>query len=325
VKRSADGQRLMSAQDTWSGFSSMLRMYKHYYTPFQLESTKANLASFSSFPGVLPSGDDFYITSTNLVVMETTNEVFNASLYDAVTTTTVPYWIRIMAANRMSSSGEEWVKWFSLYNSGTYNNQWIIVDNKLFTPGQPLQPNTLWIAEQIPGYIVSADKTDVLTSSGYWASYNIPYFPFIYNISGYPAYYKKYGNMWSYSMCARAKIFRRDEGKVSVLDDMKKIMRYNEYQVDPLSLQDACRGISARCDLNPPWAENTLNSYSAFGGIDSKITSADLSGKMIAEVVAGPTWDSQPVFAWTHQWDGVPHYGQPDVFNFEFVTMAPQQ
>lgn len=89
--------------------------------------------------------------------------------------------------------------------------------------GQSLKPGTLWIAEQIPGMVERADKTDVVTQTGpslpfehsiltflgYWASYNIPYFPTIYNISGYPAYYQKYGDMWSYFNCSRAKIFRR--------------------------------------------------------------------------------------------------------------------
>jgi hypothetical protein len=51
----------------------------------------------------------------------------------------------------------------------------MVVDYKLFEPSKPLPDNLLWIAEQIPGYIQAADKTDVLRF-GYWPSYNIPFF-----------------------------------------------------------------------------------------------------------------------------------------------------
>jgi hypothetical protein len=30
----------------------------------------------------------------------------------------------------------------------------MIVDYKLFTPGEALLPGTLWVAEQIPGYVI---------------------------------------------------------------------------------------------------------------------------------------------------------------------------
>lgn len=39
--------------------------------------------------------------------------------------------------------------------------------------------------EQIPGLVIAEDLTSVL-QWGYWASYNIPYFPLIFNLSGYP-------------------------------------------------------------------------------------------------------------------------------------------
>jgi len=199
----------------------------------------------------------------------------------------------------------------------------MVVDYKLFTPGKPLLPNTLWILEQIPGTVEMSDMTSVLNETGYWASYNIPYFPPIYQLSGYPAMFKKYGNEYSYSDCARAKIFRRDQSTVTDLQSMKHIMRFNEYQTDPLSLRDACRSISARCDLNQPWVNNTMNSYSPFGGIDCKITNNGLAKQQTSVVVSGPTWDSQPVFAWTEEWNTYPHFSQPDVFAFPFVTMTP--
>jgi len=228
------------------------------------------------------------------------------------------YWYRVIVATQLASSGEEWSNFFSMYNSGTYNNQWIIVDNKLFTPEAPLLPGTLWIAEQIPGFVVSADQTAVLQSAGYWASYNIPFYPFVYDISGYPEAYAQYGDAYSYTKCPRAQIFLRDQSKVQILDDMKRIMRYNKWQTDPLSLGDSCNGISSRCDLNPP-----ANGPAPFGAIDAKITDWHNSPNLITQAVCGPTWDSQPIFAWTEEWQGVPHYGQPQVFDFTFVTMQP--
>jgi len=313
----------MAGHVTWSGYSSMLRLYKHYTFNFNAPSTVSSTVSFSSFPGTIPSGDDFFITSSNLVVLETTNSVFNLSLYKMTTIETVPYWIRVVVANRMSNNGSQWANIFGLFNSGTYNNQWIVVDMKLYNAGKPLQPGTLTIAEQIPGYLISSDETNYLIETGYWSSYNIPFFDEVYDLSGYNAMYEKYGNAFSWSECARAKIFRRDQGNVTNFDDFKKQLRYNDYQNDPLSLQDACRGISARCDLNTPWTENTLNGFSAFGAIDGKMTDSDKSKRMESKAISGPTWDSQPPFAWTEQWKYVPHYGQPKLFAFEFETMKP--
>jgi len=325
IRLSSDGKNMFSSHDTWSTYTAMLRVWKNYQQPFSI--SKASSQSFSSYPGTLYSGDDYYVTDQNLVIMETTNEIFNMDLYKATTTHTVPYWIRVMVANRLADSGNSWSQTFTEYNSGTYNNQWQIVNFNKFTPGKTPGNGTLYILEQVPGEIVYGDQTAFLIKNWLWVSYNIPFYPFIYNISGYPAMYKKYGNEYSWSECARAQIFRKRAPAVETFQDMKEIMRYNEYQIDPLSLKDACRGISARCDLNPPWNHDTLNNYSTFGGIDSKITSNKLSSTSTSEIVCGPTWRSQPVFAWTDQWPSAqnPHYGHPSVFNFDWITVAPQQ
>ncbi len=49
----------------------------------------------------------------------------------------------------------------------------------------PLLPNTLWVVEQIPTLVVADDLTTVL-QFGYWPSYNIPFFPQIFQLSGMP-------------------------------------------------------------------------------------------------------------------------------------------
>ncbi|XP_010215920.1 PREDICTED: SKI family transcriptional corepressor 2-like, partial [Tinamus guttatus] len=85
----------------------------------------------------------------------------------------------------------------------------------------------------------------------YWPSYNIPFHEKIYNLSGYTAYVRKYGLDFSYELAPRAKIFRRDQGKVTNLESMKYIMRYNNYQRDPYAERNPCNTICCREDLNP--------------------------------------------------------------------------
>ena len=79
-----------------------------------------------------------------------------------------------MIANRVASSGNEWCSLFEKYNSGTYNNQWMVLDYKLFKPEKSLKPDTLWILEQLPGTVHMTDMTLMLEKQGYWASYNLP-------------------------------------------------------------------------------------------------------------------------------------------------------
>ncbi|PRP75486.1 hypothetical protein PROFUN_10664 [Planoprotostelium fungivorum] len=317
VKLTDDNQQLLVGHDTWTSYWWMLRVWKHFKLNF---SVGASAVSYSSYPGIIPSNDDFFVTSQELIVTETTNDVYNMSLYDSVTTQTVPYFIRVTVANRMATTAKQWVDTFGLYNSGTYNNQWIIVDMKKFKKGERIEEGTLWVVEQIPGYLYGQDQSEHLQRTGYWASYNIPYYPFVYNISGYTQL-NDTTNSSSYENCARAKIFRRDHNKVVDLDSMKDMMRYNEYQTDPLSLGDACRGIAARCDLNVGNEPHSLNGRSAFGAIDGKIAVAGEG--MRAHIVSGPTWDYQPPFAWTKQWENHTRIGLPKVFDFPWIVKEP--
>ena len=60
-------------------------------------------------------------------------------------------------ANAMATSGREWAEIIAHNNSGTYNNQYMVVDLKLFTPGQELRPDLLWVIEQVSIPPASAD------------------------------------------------------------------------------------------------------------------------------------------------------------------------
>ncbi len=102
----------------------MLRVFRTLTLPFA--GTQAATVRYSGYPGALAGFDDFYVTSQKLVVIETTNSVFNTSLYDLVLPTSVLYWIRVLVATRAASSAPDWHSIFYTHNSGTYNNQWCV-------------------------------------------------------------------------------------------------------------------------------------------------------------------------------------------------------
>ena len=101
--------------------------------------------------GSISSTDDFFQMNTGLVVMETTNDVFNMSLFDVVVPQNLLSWTRAVVSSTVSRTGPQWADMFGWYNSGTYSNMWIIVDYKKLSVGKPLLPHALTIAEQIPG------------------------------------------------------------------------------------------------------------------------------------------------------------------------------
>ena len=99
---------LIIGHTTWNPFEVMTRIYKHYDFPWHTtyegkETVAAQHISFSSFPAVLYSFDDYYQTSAGLTITETTIINNNASLWQYVTTDTVPEWARNMLANRLVS------------------------------------------------------------------------------------------------------------------------------------------------------------------------------------------------------------------------------
>ena len=63
--------------------------------------------------------------------METTIGNSNPELWPYVKENgTLFYYVRLQVANWLAKSGKEWTDIFSLYNSGTYNNEWMVVDFK---------------------------------------------------------------------------------------------------------------------------------------------------------------------------------------------------
>lgn len=333
-------------------------MWDRYDFPYTLTGepgsarVPASRSSFPSYPAALASGDDFYVLSTGLVVQETTIGNSNPDLVTAfVSPLTLMEWTRNVLANRLAATGLDWPGIYGKHNSGSYNNQNMILDYNLFVPGRPLVAGTLLLAEQVPGHLATTDLSDFVQKRGYFGSYNSAFDPYIRTVSGADAAVAKGGPWFDYWETARAQIFARDQPGIAGVAGMQAVMRSCDYLHDPLSRQQCPGGyindtttyhplsttencIATRGDLNPASGNYCLF---PFGHRDHVATDAKISSfstfdvtTLPATVVAGPTWGAQsgkgelPPFCWSSSDYNatLTHLGHPDCFRFDWVTQA---
>jgi hypothetical protein len=253
---------------------------------------------------------------------------------------TVLTWLRTQVANRLAVDGPSWAAAFEQQNSGTYNNEFHVVDYNVFNASRRagvLLPHLLTVVDQMPGFVESADVTEKLESNGYWASYNRPGLAAAYSRMNYSAVVQQYGPHYSHEKSSRAVLFKMLHGSVVDEATLKKVMRMNRFNDSahfPKSVTNqmcssgpsASNAISERGDLTP------LSSHCADdvtqqneGGLDCKYTTAAMmedrqSLRTVAQ--SGPTYDDQPVFEWsTSPFKDVPHVGQPDRWDFPWVVV----
>jgi hypothetical protein len=131
-----------------------------------------------------------------------------------------------MVANMLGTSGSEWSDMFSAYHSGTYNNQWLVIDLNKFEAGIEPTSDVLWVTEEAPGLMHAQDQTATLVSEGYWASYNVAFYPDIRAVLG---------EQTPYDTATRAKLFREMQGNVTSIETMQWMMGWNDYENDPIS------------------------------------------------------------------------------------------
>uniref|UniRef100_A0AC34QIA7 Phospholipase B-like n=1 Tax=Panagrolaimus sp. JU765 TaxID=591449 RepID=A0AC34QIA7_9BILA len=324
----ADGNTdLFFSHVAMSGYNTMNRVVKLYkFGGYNKTQVPGHTVSFSGYPAALSSADDYTLMSSGLAAVETTISVFNETYYDFVKPQEqIHCWVRSYISNQLSRTAKDWVEYFAKYNSGTYNNQWTVVDYKLFKPNQELPDNNvLWILEQIPGYVSYRDMTWFLKKFRYWPSYNIPYLQSISVRSGFSVKGATQ-NWWRWGYSPRARIFHRDQHKVKDIESLRLLMRYNDYQHDEFSKckcnppYTAEAGISARGDLNPINGTYEIPGmgHRNHGSLDYKGTSYALFKKLQIHLQGGPAYDPLPPFNWNTTDIVAPHYGQPTVWNFK--------
>ena len=248
----------------------------------------------------------------------------NESLYDKTTPYALLTWVRVIVSNRLASSAEEWTNIFQKENSGTYNNQYIILDLNLIDLKNIIIPEkSLMIIEQIPGETEINDVTNVL-KEGYWPSYNIPYSKNFYNKSGFIEILNdtKYIPNYDYNNCSRANIFRREQKNIKNIEDFKNMMRYNDFKNDIESNNEPSLTIACRYDLR-----YELERQACYGATDAKFSSVKelKEGKNNMHIISGPTNLQQPTFSWSnstcenHDIGRYYHEGIVDTWNFNWI------
>jgi hypothetical protein len=213
---------------------------------------------FSSSPGMMSSVDDFYTVSTkdrsglasNLAVLETSIDVFKDRVLQEIRPQSVLSWVRVRVATQLAQSGSDWAGYYSRHFSGTYVNQWMVVDSNRLVDGVGPQPGLLTVLEEVPGLIAWDDLTDTLIESSYWASYNLPYFPDVQQRSGAAARCSQ-SELECWDKAPRAMQFATVQKSVGSVRTMMDAISYNDYEHDPYSQGDSCRAIGCRQDLEP--------------------------------------------------------------------------
>ena len=306
--------------NTWDSITLTIRIIKEYNFNFNNRWVRSKNIIFSSYPATLSSLDDFYISSHGLISIETTNVLYNDSLYPLINPNSLFAADRAMICNRISNSSKEWAENYIKYNSGTYNNQFMILDkNKVNLVNKSIDLDAFYIAETFPGIGKVNNVTDVL-KFGFWSSYNIPYDKELYGMSGIKEVIEKNperASLLDYDISARAKIFRRDHHTTDSFEGFKKFIRYNKYRTDPFSEGNPSLAISSRADLNG----SCSNAYDAKVGVLSEL----IDKKIKIHLIGGPMYDDEAgikPFEWAtapKKCSDLPHYLTPEKYTFDWI------
>ena len=174
IKHLPEKEDVYLAHNAWHEYRAMtyrvLKKYNlNYHTlPHQTGReglVPGNTLTMSSYIGTILSLDDFLLSSSGLATTETTLFIYDKELFrDADYSKDVVFeGARVMTANRLAKDGKQWMDIFKQFNSGTYNNQWMVVDyNKLKASPRALQDGVLWVSEQIPGKVMAKDQVQFL-------------------------------------------------------------------------------------------------------------------------------------------------------------------
>lgn len=274
--------KLLITHTTWFDYFTAIRVFRDIQLP------NLNI-TYSSYPGIISSSDDYYINSHGLTVMETSYYIFNNSLFNYIDPYQIPTWLHSVVASHLSKTPKEWCRIFSKEITGLTNAQWTITQN-----------TEMWVIETLPNHIYHyQNMTDYLLKYKYWLGYNYPYFLLSFNTPNYND--------------SRPNIMFELNHTITDIYSLKKAITYNKYSIN--TTYDAyIDALSSRGDLS---------SHVEYprGSIDVKITTSDMVSKRLSYIYSGypkGSDDSITPFNWK-DWSYISHDGIPDIMDNKWI------
>ncbi|XP_055909880.1 putative phospholipase B-like lamina ancestor [Eupeodes corollae] len=276
------GWQLLFGHSSAGSYSSMLRIQKRYkfryhFSPDQRSNTVPGVdISFTGYPGILGSTDDFYIVKgrqVQSIVAGVAIKNENLDLWKNVPVTeAIPLTARVMAANRISQSRRTWARAMSRHPF-TGNKQWVSVDLKKLnalegsqhsnggeveneidipTKSEVSADGLIWVVEQLPGLLHVKDVSNsFLNGNTTWVANGVPYFDEILEASRVPAE--------NFSMDLP------DGDELNTLESVEKYLRLNGFRGDLLGDESVPYG-NIDIKLFSFNAKRGLSDYHAFAG-----------------------------------------------------------
>jgi hypothetical protein len=255
------GGKIVMAHNSWVSYW----LGRSWAALVDITPARGHRFVMDTIPGMVHSGDDFYVSAAGLIVSETTITGFVG--FDPLG---IPEFVRARLAIQYARNIDEWIATMTKEGNGAYANDWLIGDRSTGEIAQlenGLKNQRVW-----------------RTRDGYFAGANYPSDPQLTNEETH------YHPRADSSMEARRRrweqLMKQYKGRIDA--DLAKRFMADHFDVvtgaERPSVRTLCGHGELDPDARPEWDEPA---FSPGGAISSKVTDSDLARDLALWAAAG--------------------------------------
>ena len=322
IQMSENDEDIYFAHDSWTDYRGLHAVIKNYNLP--CDEFLSPRVSLSTTLGLISSVDDWFINERGLLVLETTFTLQNRSLYtNYLTPKSVMNWLRTVLGMFTADNVTQYEDQFLRHNSGTYNNDYYVVDTKKLKYGQKAEKDLVHSIAQLPGpFRWVEDLTEELYREGFILSFNVPKNKAASDFMQFERAYGVSSGFCNYTECCRYLIAKRETPRLRDWDTFKHFMRYGGFKRDLFSLwhgkpNHGCVP-SSRGDT-----DDDVSLQNTHGGINTKaVRASEALTRMHMHLINSPSYEQNPVLNWSnYPMSQYAHDGLPEIWNFDWIEV----